>query len=97
MPFKEININEMINKKISKGEIDKKQYQLVKQELELVMSIAKIRREKGISQKKLSDKSGLSQQTISRFENREYSPNLRNMIKIINALDLEIYLGEKKQ
>ncbi len=97
MPFKEININEMINKKISKGEIDKEQYQLVKQELELVMSIAKIRREKGISQKKLSDKSGLSQQTISRFENREYSPNLRNMIKIINALDLEIYLGEKRQ
>ncbi|MBN2851835.1 MAG: helix-turn-helix transcriptional regulator [Clostridia bacterium] len=94
MPFKQVKISEMIEEKINNGDINKEHYEIAKKELEFVMMIATMRKQKNATQKQLSAMTGLSQQTISRFENREYSPNLRNLIKITEALDLSIIVKE---
>ena len=44
-----------------------------------------------MSQKDLSEKSGLAMNTISRYENGERLPNIEALMKIANALCIDIY------
>lgn len=59
------------------------------------MRLASIRRSKGLTQKELSDITGLSTATISNIESGENSYTLRSLIKIAEALNYEINLDKK--
>lgn len=59
----------------------------------LRIQLADIRKSKHLTQKELSDLSGLSESCISNIESGEQvSPTLRSLIKYIDALGLEIYI-----
>lgn len=91
MPFSEIDIKEILQKKFKEDPtFDEEEYNQVKAELELISEIVKTRKEKGLTQEEVAEKSGMSQQVISRLENRTYSPSLRNLIKVTNALGIEL-------
>lgn len=66
-----------------------------KKEIELIISVISERKEQNISQRDLAKMTGLKQSTISRMEKEIVSPRLDTLIKIINALDLEITLTSK--
>lgn len=55
------------------------------------------RKQKGITQVELSQKAGISQPNITRFESGNYNPSLEMLVRIAEALDmkLEIELKEK--
>ncbi len=53
--------------------------------------LKKIRLEKGISQKELSEKTGLTRQTIHNIENGKKYPKLYNIIKIAEVLKISVY------
>jgi DNA-binding XRE family transcriptional regulator len=65
-------------------------------ECKLRKELAEARRNKNISQEKLKDLTGLTQQTISRIEtNSEISPSLKILLKYITAIGYELKLVKK--
>lgn len=61
----------------------------------LRMQLVSIRKQKHLTQKQLSKKSGLSESCISGIENdTDRSPTLRSLIRYANALDIQIYISE---
>jgi transcriptional regulator with XRE-family HTH domain len=56
----------------------------------------KLRRiQQKLTQQELSDKSGVSQQLISKIENGKAQPSLRTITKLANVLKLDIDLKVK--
>ena len=52
--------------------------------------IKEIREKAGMTQAKLSERSGISQEHISRIENGKFTPNLSTIASIANALNLTL-------
>mgnify|MGYP003405559166 CR=1 FL=1 len=53
--------------------------------------LAEIRREKGIDQQALTDRSGISERTIRRIEtDPDYNPGLKTLTRIASALDVQV-------
>lgn len=57
--------------------------------------LANIRKSKKLTQKQLSDMTGLSQATISNIESGDNSYTLRSLIRIAEALGYEINIDKK--
>jgi DNA-binding XRE family transcriptional regulator len=95
MPFGEINVNEILEQKFKNNSVLESEFKEIENELDVIAQIIKVRNEKGLSQKEVADMAGLTQQMISRIETKEFSPNLRNLVKVINALDLKLKVDNK--
>lgn len=61
----------------------------------LISAIQAHRIHKGISQRKLSRMSGVTQNIISRMENRLAIPHFETLIKLAETLDLDVQLVVK--
>lgn len=64
--------------------------------MEIMGKIMASRDRQGISQRKLSELSGVAQKTISRIENGIDIPKLATLIQLTNALGLELSVVEKR-
>lgn len=110
MPFKEINMieearelqEEFKNNQDAVKEFKDfearhiEQEELKKQEEELINKLIEIRKQKNITQKELQEKTGMSQQAISRLEiNKEITPTLKSLIKYAEALNCKLIPVEK--
>jgi DNA-binding XRE family transcriptional regulator len=95
MPFKKVNVKEEINKRLENDIELKKAYDCAQREYEVLKQLVKMRNEIGLSQSDVARKSGLTQQMVSRIETVGNSPTLRNFIKYVDSLDLEIKLEKK--
>jgi len=73
----------------------KKAYDCAQLEYEVLKQLVKMRKEMGFSQSDVAKKSGLTQQMVSRIETVGNSPTLRNFIKYVDSLGLEIKLEKK--
>ena len=60
----------------------------------LVGEIVKARQEKGISQKKLEELSGVKQPIIARMEKGTTNPNLSTVLKVLASLGKTLYIGD---
>ena len=59
------------------------------------MQLADIRKSKHLTQDELSKKSGLSKSCISNIESGDNSsPTLRSLIRYVNALGVNIFVGD---
>lgn len=66
------------------------------EELNLRKKLVELRVAKNISQKELEEKTGLSQQAISRLEiDTTISPNLKTLIKYMEGINCKLVLQEK--
>lgn len=63
----------------------------------LVVEIIKAREEKGISQKKLEELSGVKQPVIARMEKGRTSPRLDTVLKLLAPLGKTLYIGDSKK
>lgn len=59
----------------------------------LLGEIIAARKQKGISQKKLEELSGVKQPIIARMEAGTTSPNLNTVLKVLAALGKTLYIG----
>lgn len=62
----------------------------------LIGELIKARQEKGISQKKLEELSGVKQPIIARLEKGTTSPQLDTILKILAPLGKTLYVGDIK-
>lgn len=63
----------------------------------LIGELIKARKERGISQKKLEEMSGVKQPVIARMEKGTTTPNLSTIIKLLVPLGKTLYIGDLKQ
>jgi len=96
MPFKKINVREIIDEKIKTDDKFAAAYSEVEKEYQLIREIVKARKEQGLTQQELAEMVGVKQQVISRFEREKHIPTLDNFLKILDGVGLELKL-EKKQ
>ncbi len=94
MPFQEINIDEIIKEKCKNPEF-KKHYDAISMEYNFIWKIVKARKDRGLTQKALAKQIGVSQQEISRFERLRHVPRLSSLMKIVDAIGLELKLVNK--
>lgn len=87
MPFKKVDILEEV--KNLKGE-DKFLYDVEITRLDFIQNLAKYRISKKLTQKDISNITGMTQQMVSRIEKYDNSPSLDNLLKYLKALDLDI-------
>jgi DNA-binding XRE family transcriptional regulator len=97
MPFKKMDVKNEIKKRIESDSEFKEAYTKVEREYDLIKSIVRLRKEMNITQKDISEKTGLTQQMVSRIEKYNNSPRLNNFIEYINAIGLDIDLKEKQK
>lgn len=62
----------------------------------LVGELIKARKERGISQKRLEEMSGVKQPIIARMEKGTTSPNIDTVLKVLASLGKTLYIGDIK-
>lgn len=93
---------EYINKKIKEDPEFQLEYYVEERKIQLAEMLSRYRKEKKISQEKLSNKSGLTRQMISKVETYTSTPTLTTFVKYLYGLDIDLnkilieYLFEKK-
>lgn len=95
MPFREIDIDEEIQKKINEDAEFAKAWENSRNEYELLLEVIRIRKELGLTQQQLADISGNTQQEISRLEKRGHSPALRTICRIVNSMGYDLVLRKR--
>lgn len=96
MPFKKVNIKDEVNHRLEKDAELKKEYDRAQREYEVIKQLVEIRNEMGLSQNDVALQSGLTQQMVSRIETADNSPTLRNLIKYLDSMGLEIKIERKR-
>ncbi len=65
--------------------------------MDIIDRIINIRKQRGISQQKLSEMTGILQPVIARVESKKSSPTVEFLQKILDALDLDLTLEDSFQ
>lgn len=97
MGFKKVDCVAEMEQRVKEDKIVAKYAERFDKQYELMQSIARTRKELGLTQKEISRTSGLTQQMVSRMEQVDNSPTLLNFLKYIAALGLEIKLVKKQK
>jgi len=92
MPFKTIDVDKLIQEKLDADPELKEMWDSSRTEYRILGELIKLRKEKGISQAELAQKSGHKQQVISRIEKKENSPTLKTLCALADILDVDIQL-----
>ena len=86
MAFKKVDSKAELEKVLSEDPNMDDIVDLFNKEYNFIQSLVRLRNEKGLTQKEVAEKSGLTQQMVSRIEIIDYSPTLKNLLKYINAI-----------
>ena len=63
----------------------------------IMLELTKARNERGLSQRKLEELSGVRQPVIARMENGSTSPQLDTVLKVLASLGKTLYIGDIKR
>ena len=97
MPFEKIDVGQIIQEKRSTDPEFKELWDGSRTEYRILGELVKLRKEKGLTQVELAQKSGYKQQVISRIEKKENSPTLKTLCSLADVLDVDIVLVPKGQ
>lgn len=79
------DFNEYLNEKLKAPEF-KREYDALEAEFAIIQAIIDARKETGITQKQLSERTGIGQGDISRLENGNANPSLRTLKRLADGL-----------
>jgi DNA-binding XRE family transcriptional regulator len=102
MPFKKANMDierQELNELLESSTEAKKAHNIFNAEYNFRLMLAKERKSKSITQKKIGEQSGLTQQVISRIEKGstdDRSPTLRTVFCYLDAIDCELVITKKR-
>jgi len=92
MPFVQVNIKDEIKEKCETDPEFKEIWEESRMEYRILGELIKLRKEKGLTQADIAEKTGYNQQAISRIEKHEHSPTLKTLCSLANALNVDIQL-----
>lgn len=70
----------------------KKEYDDLEPEYDIINAMIKARKEKGLTQKQLSELTGISQADISRIENGTRNPSLEMIKRLVTGMGMRLKL-----
>lgn len=95
MPFKQIKIDEIIEKKCYESKEFKTAWNESREEYRLIGEMVSLRKEKRITQRQLATLTGNKQQVISRIEQHENCPSLKTFCNLLNAIGYELRIVKR--
>lgn len=75
-----------------KDEEFKKEYEALEPEFAVIQAIIDARKLKGLTQKELSERTGIAQGDISKLENGSANPSLRTLQRLAEGLGMKLKL-----
>lgn len=97
MPFVEVDINKVINKKRENDPVFKKVWDDSREEYRLIGEMISLRKMEKVTQEELAELTGSKQQVISRIEKKENSPSLKSFCNILGALGYELQIVKRSK
>lgn len=95
MPFVKVDPKEDRKKLLLENPEMKNEFEIVDKEFALLKEAIEYRKGLELTQEEIAQKSGLSQQAVSRIENLGVEPTLRSFIRYIDAVGLQLTLQRK--
>ena len=75
-----------------KDENFKKEYEALEPEFAIIRAMIDARRERGMTQKELSERTGIAQGDISKLENGNANPSLRTLKRLAEGMGMQLKL-----
>ena len=79
------DFQEYLDKQLKNKEF-REEYEALEPEYIIMKAMIEARREEGLTQKELSERSGITQADISRLENGNANPSIRTLQRLANAM-----------
>ncbi len=73
-----------------KDENLKKEYDILEPEFAIIRAMIDARRETGLTQKELSERTGIAQGDISKLENGNANPSLRTLQRLAEGMGMQL-------
>lgn len=86
------NFRDTLNKELKKADF-KEEWDRLEPEYQIIKSILDIRNELGMTQKDLSEITGIHQSEISKIENGNANPSVKTLERIANAFGKKLKIG----
>ena len=83
------NFRDLLNERL-KDEDFKKEYDELITEYEVVKAFLNARKQSNMTQKELSEKSGVAQSDISKLENGNSNPSIKMLQRLANCMNMHI-------
>lgn len=97
MPFVEVDINKVTDKKRENDPVFKKVWDDSREEYRLIGEMISLRKMEKVTQEELAELTGSKQQVISRIEKKENSPSLKSFCNILGALGYELRIVKRSK
>ena len=79
------DVQRYLDKQLKNKEF-RREYEALEPEYIIMRAMIEARREEGLTQKELSERSGITQADISRLENGNANPSIRTLQRLANAM-----------
>nr|WP_072536975.1 helix-turn-helix transcriptional regulator [Anaerococcus mediterraneensis] len=86
------NFRDTLNKELKKADF-KEEWDRLEPEFQIIKSILDSRNELGMTQKDLSEITGIHQSEISKIENGNANPSVKTLERIANAFGKKLKIG----
>ncbi len=83
------DFNAFLNEQL-KDENFKKEYDALEPEFAIIRAMIDARRESGMTQKELSERTGIAQGDISKLENGNANPSLRTLQRLAEGMGMQL-------
>lgn len=83
------NFRETLNKQMANPEF-KAEYDALEPEFQIIQAIIDARNRSGLTQKQLSEKTGIAQADISKLENGNANPSLRTLQRLAAGMGMRV-------
>lgn len=83
------NFNDYLKEQLKNPEF-KAEYEALEPEFAIIQAIIDARQQKGITQKELSQRTGIAQGDISKLENGNANPSIRTLKRLAAAMDMSL-------
>ena len=80
-----------LSEKLKNPEL-KQKYDALEPEFAIVQAMINARKESGLTQKQLSDRTGITQADISRLESGNANPSLRTLQRLAEGLGMKLHV-----
>ena len=87
----ETTFNDFLNEQMKDNEF-RKEYEALEIEDTIIQAFINARKISGLTQKQLSEKSGITQPDISKLENGNANPSIRTLKRLANAMGMRLKL-----
>ncbi|MCI7803616.1 MAG: helix-turn-helix domain-containing protein [Oscillospiraceae bacterium] len=83
------NFNDFLNEQLQDKEL-KAEYDALEPEFAIIQAMIDARKSKGITQKELSERTGIAQGDISKLENGNANPSIKTLQRLASAMGMSL-------